>query len=257
MAFQLVRAVSDGIGRILSPTGGILLLFMIGIQFLAQTSINTAIVGLFSPGPAGEIEATLGMTLPVSSTVAAVIFLGTVVFSSVYFVVLARALARPTSELSTFPTEIYKRRIGRASLTMLVGGFVVTIAVMTGTAFFLLPGIFLATCFLFFMFVVAVENQGLIGALRRSWTLSRGHRLKLSLLVIASGLIGFLIGVVGSLFDFVSSPIAGELIVNTGLSVWFIVLYGVIAAAYLQLCDEGQSSVRNSGVTEPLSSIEG
>lgn len=257
MTFQLVRAVSDGISRILSLISGILLLLMIGIQFLSQTSINTAVVGLFSPGPAGEIEATLGMTLPVSSTIAAVIFLGTVVFSSVYFVVLARTLTRPTSELSTISTELYTRRIGRASLTMLVGGFVVTVAVMTGTAFFFVPGIFLATCFLFFMFTVAVEDQGLVGALRRSWALSRGHRLKLSLLVIVSGLIGFLIGIVGSLLDFVSSPIVEELIVNTGLSVWFIILYGVIAAAYLQLSDEGQSSVRDSGVTEPLTSIEG
>lgn len=41
---------------------------------------------------------------------------------------------------------------------MLVGGFVVGLAVIIGSIFLVLPGIFLSVCFLFFIFAVGVEK---------------------------------------------------------------------------------------------------
>jgi hypothetical protein len=255
MTLQLGRAISDGIKRILTPTGGILLVVFLALQLLTQASINTAVVSVFSDGPAGEIEAALGLTLPVSGTVAGGLFLGAVVLSSAYFVVLSRALTRPTTELSSFPSDLYTRRMGRATLSMFVGGLVVWLVIMVGFVFLFLPGIFLAVCFLFFTFAVGVEDRGIIGALKQSWGLSRGNRLKLTALVIFAGVIGAISGIVGTVFDIAGSAIVGELIVNTINSILFVLLYGIIAAAYLQVRDDGPDRVETSGASESLNSV--
>jgi hypothetical protein len=255
MTLQLGRAISDGIKRILTPTGGILLVVFLALQLLTQASINTAVISVFPDGPAGEIEAALGVTLPVSGTVAGGLFVGAVVLSSAYFVVLSRALTRPTVELSSFPSDLYTRRMGRATLSMFVGGIVVGLAIMIGSVFLFVPGIFLAVCFLFFTFAVGVEDRGIIGALKQSWGLSRGNRLKLAVFVILGGVIGLMSGIVGTIFDIAGSAIVGELIVNTINSILFVLLYGIIAAAYLQLQGDDPDRVDTSGVSESLDSI--
>lgn len=255
MAMQLGRTISDGIKRVATLTGGILLIILIAIQLLVQSSINTMVVGLFPPGPAGEIEVALGLTLPVSGTVAAGVFAVSVVLSSVYFVVLARALTRPLEALSTFPTGLFTHRIVRATLSMLVGGIIVWVAVFIGTLFLFLPGIFLATCFLFFIFAIGVEDMGPLGALKRSWDLSQGNRLKLAVLVIFSAVIGIMIGIMSTIFDIAGSALVGELITNTLSSVLFVVLYGMMASAYVQIQDNVSRRGGDSGVSESLGSI--
>lgn len=252
---QLGRAVSDGIRRVLTPTGVILLVIFIAIQLLIQSSVNTMVVGLFPPGPAGEIEVALGLTLPVSGTVAGGVFVVAVLLSSGYFVVLARAFARPLGALSRLPVDLYTRRIGRATLTMLVGGLIVWFSVFIGTVFLFLPGIFLATCFLFFIFAVGVEDMGPIGALKRSWKLSRGNRLKLAVLVIFSGVIGLVIGILSAITDLADSVVVAELISISLSSILFVLLYGMMAAAYLQVQNDDSRGVDASGVSESLDSI--
>lgn len=255
MALQLGQMISDGIKRVVTPTGGILLVAFIALQLLTQASINTAIISFFPPGPAGEIEAALGLTLPVSGTVAGGLFVAALVLTSAYFVVLSRALTRPMAALSSFPSDLYTRRIGRATLSMIVGGLVIGVTVVLGSVFFILPGIFFAVCFLFFVFAVGVEDRGLISALKRSWGLSRGNRLKLALLVVFAGVTGFIGGLIGTIFDLAGSAIVGELIVNTFNSVLFVLLYGLMAAAYLQVQDDTPERVDRGGVSDSLNSI--
>jgi len=257
MTLQLGRAISDGIKRVLTPTGGVLLVGFLTLQLLTQASINTAVISFFPAGPAGEIEAALGMTLPVSGTAAAGLFVGAVILSSAYFVILSRALTRPTEELSSFPSDLYTRRMGRATLSLFVGGLIVGPAIMIGFVLLFLPGIFLAVGFLFFTFAVGVEDRGIVSGLKQSWGLSRGNRLKLAVLVILAGVIGFISGIVGTLFDITNAAIVGELIVNALNSILFVLLYGIIAAAYLQVQtqDDSPDRVDTSGVSESLDSI--
>ncbi|AUV82547.1 hypothetical protein C2R22_13620 [Salinigranum rubrum] len=252
MALQLGRMFSDGIRRVLTRTGGILFAGLLVIQLLVQVSINTAVVGFVPPEAAGELGETIGLTLPVSGTVATALFLATLVLSSVYFVGLSRALARPLPELSTFPADLFTRRLGRATLSMLVGGAIVTVSVTVGLMLFFLPGIFLAVCFLFFIFAVSVEDRGFVDALKRSWGLSRGNRLKLTVVVILSGVIGAVTGAVGSVLDLAGSPVVGDLVTNTISSVLFVLLYGIMAAAYLQLRDDDEDGFDGSVTSQPL-----
>lgn len=253
MALQLGRMFSDGIRRVLTRTGGVLLVGLLVIQFLVQISINTAVVGFVPPEAAGQLGETIGPTLPVSGSVGAALFVGGCTLSSVYFVVLSRALTRPVSELSTFPAELFTQRIGRATLSMIVGGIIVGLSVTIGLMLFIFPGLFLAVCFLFFIFAVSVEDKGVIDALKRSWDLSRGNRLKLAVIVILSGVIGAVIGVVGTVFDLAGIPIVADLVSNTISSVLFVFLYGLMASAYLQVRgDDDQDGFDGSETAQPM-----
>lgn len=122
MALQLGRIFSDGVDRILTRTGAVLLAGLLAIQFLRQAAVNTAVRGFLPSEVAAEADLLLVVSL---------------LLNTVYFVTLSRALTRPVRELSSFPSELYTRRIGRATLSMLVGGA-----------------------------VVGVENHGIVGALR-------------------------------------------------------------------------------------------
>jgi hypothetical protein len=238
MALQLVDAITDGIKRVLTRTGGVLLALLLAQQLLLFTSINTLLAAEAPPAAADVI----GLTIPVSGTVAGAILLGTLLFSGVYFVVLSRAFARPLPQLSSFPTELYTRRVGRATLSTLVGGIVVFVAVMIGFAFLFLPGLFLAACFLFFTFAVGVEDRGTISALKRSWILSKGNRLRLVTIVLIAGIIGTLVGLVPTVLQLAGASALGDLVTILTNSVLFTVVYGITAAAYLQVARGGENS---------------
>lgn len=240
MSLQLTDAISDGIGRTLTPTGGVAFVSLLALQFLSLASINTFMAAQLPP----EVTETLGVTLPVSGTVAGVLSVGTVLFTAVYFVIVARAFARPRSELSSLPSSLYTRRMARATLSMLVGGLLVGIAVVIGSAFLFLPGIFLAACFMFVIFAVGVEDRGVFGALKRSWGLARGHRLKLGVFVVSLGVLGTLVSVPSAILQAGGDPLLGNLVTIVANSVVFVFVYGIMAAMYVQL---GDGSTRSRG----------
>ena len=250
MALRLGRTFSDGIRRVFTRTGGALFAALLGIQFLLQTSINTAVLGSIPPEASGEVAEMLGLALPVSGTVGTLLAVIAFALNFVFFVGLSRALTRPMAELSTVPATLFTRRLGRATLSMAVGGVVVGLLVFVGIVLLVLPGIFLAVCFLFFIFAVGVEDRGVDGALRRSWDLSRGNRLKLAVIVIFAGVIGGVVGTAGALFDLAGAPIVAELLTSTPSSLLFVVLYGSMAAAYLQLTAD-EDGVYNPNTADP------
>jgi len=168
-------------------------------------------------------------------------------FTAVYFVMVARAFTRPRAELSSFPSSLYTRRIGRATLSMLVGGILVFITVIFGLVFFVLPGIFLAASFMFFIFAIGVEDRGVIGGLKRSWGLARGNRLRLGLFVFLVGILGGILGIPSAIFQAAEAPVIGDLVTAFVNSLSFTVIYGIMAAIYVQLQDgDGGSEVPGS-----------
>ena len=236
MALQLTKALTDGLRRVVTPTGGVLFALLLAQQALLITSVNT----LIEAQAPSEAATAVGLTLPVSSAVAGALLIGAILFSAVYFVVLSRAFARPIPQLSSFPAALYTRRIGRASLTMFVVGIVVSILVTIGFTLLFFPGLFLAACFLFVIFVVGVEDRGSIGALTRSWDLSRGNRLRLGVIVLVTGVGGTLVGIVPVVFQLAGAVVLGDLVTVVANSILFVFVYGIIAAAYRQLtADDG------------------
>jgi hypothetical protein len=234
MTLHLTTALVDGSRRVLTRTGAVLFVLLLVLQTLLVTSLNTVLAAEI-PSAAADV---LGLTLPVSGPVAGAILAGTTLSNAVYFVVLSRAFARPLPELASFPAALYTRRMGRASLTMLVAGVVSFLAIMIGFALLFLPGLFLSACLLFVVFAVGVEDRGVLGALKRSWQLSKGNRLRLGVIVFLTGVGGALIGVVPGLFQLAGAAAAGDLATIGLNSVLFTFVYGIVADAYRQLTDD-------------------
>jgi hypothetical protein len=237
MALQLSHAVSDGIRRTLTRTGGVLLAGLLVIQFGIQTTINSAVLGYLSPEAAAQMSDTVGLAVPIPGSVGLALFSVCIVLSAAYFVILSRTFARPLSDASTFPATS-TRRLARATAIALIGGAIVSVTVAIGFALLFIPGVFLAASFLFFIFAVAVEDCGIIGSLKRSWELARGSRLKLSVLVIVSALFGGVVGGVAPLLDLAGVPVAADIATVVLTAVFFLPYYAIIASAYRQLRDE-------------------
>jgi len=240
MALQFSHAVSDGIRRTISRTGGILFLGFLAIQFGLQTSANSAVLGLIPPEAADQFSQNAGITIPTSGSVSVALFVVLMVLSAAYFVVLSRTFARPQNEMSQFPATV-SRRLGRTTVFALVGGLIVTVSVMLGTVLLILPGLFLAASFLFFIFAVAVEDRGIITSLKRSWGLARGSRLKLGILVVVTALFGGVIGAVTPLLTLAGLPVVADVVTVVLTTMFFVPYHAIIASAYLQLRNEADA----------------
>jgi len=249
MALQLSHAISDGIRRTVSRTGGILFLGFLAIQFGLQTSANSAVLGLLPPEAADQFGQNAGIALPIPGSVGVALFVVLMVLSSTYFVILSRAFARPQSEMSRFPATS-GRRLGRTTVFALVGGLIVTVSIMLGTVLLIFPGLFLAASFLFFIFAVAVEDRGMISSLKRSWGLARGSRLKLGILVVVTAVFGGVIGAVTPLLTLAGLPVAADIVTIVLTTAFFVPYYAIIASAYLQLRDE--QDVPNRSAQNPV-----
>jgi hypothetical protein len=243
MALQLGRAVSDGLRRTVTRAGGVLFVGLLLIQLGIQTSVNTAVAGFLPPEAAARFSGETGLVLPVSGSVGIALFAALTLVSSAFFVVISRTFAQPLSEASTFPAALTER-LGRATLVALVGGTVVSVAVAIGFVLLFLPGVFLAASFLFFIFVVAVEDGGVVGSLKRSWALARGSRLKLAVLVFLSGVFGLVLGAVTPMVALVGPPVAADVVSAALSAAFFLPYYAIIASAYLQLRDGGPDADR-------------
>ncbi|WP_049905767.1 hypothetical protein [Halorubrum californiense] len=245
MALQLSHAVSDGIRRTLTRTGGILFLGFLMIQFGIQTAVNSAVIGYLPPEAAAQFSSNAGLSLPISGSVGLVLFGVLVVLSSAFLVVLSRTFSQPLSEASTFPATL-TQRLGRATATAFVGGLIVAVTVVIGSVFLFVPGLFFAASFLFFIFAVAVEDRGLLSSLKRSWGLARGSRLKLIVLVVVSGLFGGVIGAVSPVLDLAGAPVAADVATVVLTTIFFLPYYAIIASAYLQLRDGDNAPDRST-----------
>lgn len=230
MTLSLIRAVPDGIRRVMTRTGAIVLSLMIISQLLFFSTANTLLAAI---APV-DISSQIGLTIPVSRAIAIGLFGVAVALTAATYVFIARAFARPLTELSSLPNDVYTHRIGRASLWMLLSGVIVFTLVMFGFAFFILPGIFLAACFLFVMFTIGVEDRGVISALRQSWVLSRGNRLRLIVIVLLFGLASVVSGIVPAGLDAANAAILSDVTSVILGSTVFVFMYGILAATYLQ-----------------------
>lgn len=234
MALHLSRAVSDGLRRTLTKTGGLLFIGFLIVQLGTQATINTAVASLLPADSGTQLGPSAGLVLPVSGTVAFALFCVLLVCSAAFFAVIARAIVQPLDEISTMPADA-TRRLGRTTFAMLVGGTVVSVLVFVGTLFLIVPGLFLATSFLFILFTIAAEDRGVIGGLKRSWALAGGSRLRLLALVVMATVFGGVVGGLAPLFSLLGLSVAGEVMTAVVTAGFMAPYYGILAASYLQL----------------------
>ncbi len=85
----------------------------------------------------------------------------------------------------------------RRAAPIVATGFLAYLAVAVGLVLLVIPGIFVATALSVAVPVVVVERVGAVQALRRSWDLTRDHRLKMFLALLVLALVGFGANVAG------------------------------------------------------------
>ena len=237
MSLQLSTAFTDGLRRVVTKTGGIVFGLYLVFQTVNTVLINTTSAAILPAEAAGEF----GLTVPLPAAVAGGLLLGSYLALMMLFVVIARAFARPLQELSTFPSDLYSRRIGRATLSMIGASIIVFISVTVGFLFLIVPGVFLSLCFLLYWYAVAVEDRGAIESLRRSWDLSRGNRLKLLFVFGVLAALGVVTGIIGSVGELAGVPAVGDIVAITVGSLMGLVYQGILASTYLQLVDGGSN----------------
>jgi len=120
------------------------------------------------------------------------------------------------------------------------------IVLIVGTIVWLVLVVFLVVAFYFAPIRIVAEDEGVVTALRESWSLTRGNRLRLFALgliyAVAAAVVG---GIVSAILGFV--PFVGFL-GNALVSAYFFVLNACVAvAAYDQLLDERASAGQVAG----------
>lgn len=232
MALRIGRAIGRGILRTLNPVGIVLMVltFLYTLGFVA--SVNTAVAAAL-PAEVQE-QARIGLTLPVSPTVAGLLMIVGMLVGTVILLAATRAFTRGSRERGSLSADLFTRRIGRALLSAIVANVIVFIAVVIGFVLLFVPGIFLAVSFIFVIFAIGVEDAGPVAALRRSWELASGNRWRLFALGLIVGIITGLLSGIGSVVS-IANPTAGQ-VISLVISAPLTVLgYGILADAYVQV----------------------
>lgn len=237
MALQIGRTLSHGLRRSGSVSGLAVLALTLVYQFVFVAAVNTIIANQLPPSiPQSEIGLS-SLRLPISTGVAGGLVVAALLVGFGVFLAAARLLSRDADELSTVSSGVLFRRFGRAFLSAVVVSLVLGIVIPIGFLLFVVPGLFLAVSFQFAIFAIAVEDAGPLTALRRSWQLASGNRWRLLALVILFGVGGAVSGGAGSLVSLINSS-AGDVFSIVFNAVFLVVMYGILAEAYLRLRDQ-------------------
>lgn len=231
---NLTGALRYALGRIGTRNGIMLMAAYVAVQLVTQVTTQSMAArvmdGRLPTEATGELY-PLAVDLPLATSGGLTAFL--VLAGTVLGVLTMRAFYR---DLEAFPTAEHTRRLGRTVLVTLVVSVVVFVAIAVGTVFLILPGIFLAVSLVFAVLVVVVEDASVIEALRRSWSLTKGNRIRLFvlgfLLVVLGGIVGAAFSLVGMV-----APVVGEVGGAVGSGVVGAFGVALLVGAYRQLAD--------------------
>lgn len=235
--FSIRSSLGYAVEQLATRGGATLVVAYVVYQVLMQTVVQSLFAEAVGSTGAMSQAYPLAIGLPVA--VLAALTVGLVVVGTVLGVVAMRALYE---DLDAFPTPDHTRRLARTVGATIVVSIIVSIAIFVGSLFLLLPGLFLAVSLVFAALVVVIEDAGIVESLKRSWSLSSGHRLRLFALgfivSLGAGLVGAVAGILG-VFD----PLVGNL--ASGAVSGAASLFGVAAlvGAYRQLTGDAADSL--------------
>lgn len=245
MSLQIGDAIGDGVRRALTKSGGVLMALMFAYILVFMASTNTIFVE-YLPSEATQ-SGQFALSLPVPVAVAGGLAALAMLLGMVFSIGMTRALTRDHAELSSIPSSLFTRRIGRAIVSMIGASILINLAISIGFLLLFVPGLFLAISFMFAIYAIGVEDARAIDSLSRSWQLASGNRWRLLGLFVIVVAIAGISGVV-SVFFTVVDPLVGQVVYLAVLSVVMVIANGIIADAFVQLRDD--ESVGGSGGTE-------
>lgn len=231
MALHLGRAIGNGIRRTLNVTGLVLMVLMFVYTFGFVTATNTIVANAL-PGRL-QSQAQIGFALPLSTASAATLGGVCMLIGMVVLLVAARAFVREPGNRG-WDGSLFTRRMGWAILSAIAANILVSIAVSIGFVLLVIPGLYLAVSFMFVFFGIAVEDLGVLDAMRRSWALASGNRWRLLALVLIVGIGTGALSSVGSVVA-IANPAAGQLVSLAITAPLAMFSYGILADAFLQV----------------------
>lgn len=220
MTMEVAVALRRGVDYTVSRTGSAFMAVFLLLDFLFAgvpsilVDTTAAVSNLF----ATSMAALIGLILSMTVTVVA------------FRMFAAYDLAGPENRYDT-------RRIGAATVNMVVGALVA--AILIGIGFILIiPGLFLLVSLLFWPAFVAIEDQDFMDAFRHSWRMTAGHRWRVLLLALGILLVLVMIGAVTALFTFVTpGRLVPAFIVSAANAFTTVFSIAAVTDAYTQLAE--------------------
>jgi len=255
MSLQIAAALRGGFDRLISRTGGILLLAYALIYVVYQASFNGIIVGVYEEygiETAGTLQPALGGPLWLQSGAV----LACLLALSYLSIVAVRTFVAEARD--SFPDDALTGGIVWALVNLAVGGIVYSILYTVGLVLLVIPGLFALVSFVFMPIYVAAEGDNFVDALGNSWGLATGNRLEifalLLVLMAVGGLFGGIVGFGSAMIAVTGGP-QGIFGVLLAVMIAPISLYGlaVTTDAYTQLRedDDGEFGGESTAATTP------
>jgi len=244
VALKIGSSLTNGFSRVANRNGAVLAFAYVGLGLIWQVAFYSAFVTLLqraNPEMGDVALPTVDVPLAISAGVAIVALL---LLQVAAIVSIRTFVGGHTDEI---PSEYYTRNIVPVLANALVGSFAYGLLVFVGSLLLIIPGIIAYVAFLFMLVYIAVKDENFVAALRDSWTLTRGHWLPLSglLLIIFVGL-GLVPRILSALLSFVVGAYAGPgvtTLVSGVITLPFsLLVLGILAEAFVQLSGRGGTS---------------
>jgi len=192
---------------------------------------------------AGFLEDALipPLALPIPDSVALLLGIAASVLTITVLVVGYRTFVKDGSE--SVPAENYQRNMLGATINGFIGSILYSIIVAVGLILLVVPGIFFAISFAFYLVYISLHDVGFIGGLKRSWGLTSGNRFSIFLFGVGIFFVFVGLWIVGGIASSVvgfAGAVPGELVSIAFSAYGSAIVVGGLAHSYLQL--EGEQT---------------
>lgn len=206
---------------------------------------------IFVPALIMAIISTYMQTIPIpsftSDSILGVVDLVELMNWSIFFILVAVITGLVNVFLSgmivrmTYDATRRRLDIGKAAnavlkryIPLLIASIVFGIIVMLGFVALIIPGIFLSIKLVFFSYAILIDNEDIVGSLKKSWRMVKGKWWNVFALMLIIGLVSIMVGIPVGILVLVSQPL--YLIANF-LMILFITPWttATLTFAYLQL----------------------
>jgi hypothetical protein len=186
MALQLGPALKRGATQLFSRSGAVIFVAYAATMLVYQLSFNTLLQPVLVRLTPSEVEpaatATGLVTLPVPAAVAGGLVALALLATAVISVVAVRTFV--ARQQDRIPRRFLTERMPFVVANLVGGGIAFGFVVLVGSILLVIPGIVAYVGLLFMLQFVAVENVNFVTAMRRSWRLTKGNRIRIFLLVV-------------------------------------------------------------------------
>lgn len=143
-----------------------------------------------------------------------------------------------TDNTDSIPRNLLVRDLGWMAVNISVGTLLFLVVWVTGLALFLVPGIILYVLLIYYLPAIAIENRSFVGAMARSWRITRGNRLAVFVLFLAFFALWFgvtLVVLVLNGFVVLVHPLAAELVNQVANAALTVLFAAIVAISFNEL----------------------